>query len=239
MPSGRTHDSITLWGLPLVVGITFEYTRSSTLTLIATGGYLFSGLMFGPDLDIYSRQYKRWGPLRWIWLPYRRMVRHRSAWSHGPIVGTVVRVGYLLMWLGSFGIVVLLIGTIAAQIFGGAADGRLLLQQWLDACAVTLAQAFKQYAVEGLALGVGLELGALSHTLSDWIGSAYKRWQKRRSRKLPSAAKLPLLADAQTPTHLVPEPSETEVVTHRVPQLSQPLNSSVASRRNPQLPPFV
>lgn len=73
MPSGRTHDRITLWALPFVTGVAFWQTKSGHLTLLITGGFLFGGLMFGPDLDIYSRQYQRWGFLRFIWLPYQKI----------------------------------------------------------------------------------------------------------------------------------------------------------------------
>jgi uncharacterized metal-binding protein len=40
------------------------------------------------------------------------------------------------------------------------------------------------YTQELLALIIGLELGAMSHSISDWIGSAYKKnkTQKMRSR---------------------------------------------------------
>ena len=95
MPSGITHDRITLWVLPWIAGICYALTRNGELTLIVAGGFLFSGLMFGPDLDIYSLQYKRWGILRVIWLPYRMMLPHRSLFSHGPIIGTCCRLLYL------------------------------------------------------------------------------------------------------------------------------------------------
>ncbi|MEC4851759.1 MAG: metal-binding protein, partial [Jaaginema sp. PMC 1079.18] len=103
MPSGKTHDRVTLWSLPWLVGGSFIVTRSGELTLLVAGGYLFSGLMFGPDLDIHSVQYKRWGVFRPLWLPYQKALRHRSKLSHGVLIGTVLRVVYLLTWLLFFG----------------------------------------------------------------------------------------------------------------------------------------
>ena len=38
-----------------------------------------------------------------------------------------------------------------------------------------------------LALIIGLELGAMSHSISDWIGSAYKK-NKTQKKRLRSAA---------------------------------------------------
>ena len=168
MPSGRTHDRITLWSLPLVAGLTYGQTRSSSLTLLVAGGFLFGGLMFGPDLDIYSRQYQRWGWLRWIWLPYRKMMRHRSFWSHGPVVGTVLRLFYLATWLSA----VSLVGLAIAAAFGYNIPN--------GSSATNLAQeSILRYSPEVMALCLGLELGALSHSCSDWLSSTYKSTHKR------------------------------------------------------------
>jgi uncharacterized metal-binding protein len=39
-------------------------------------------------------------------------------------------------------------------------------------------RSLTQYPAEWIALFVGLELGAMSHSFSDWGGSAYKRFKK-------------------------------------------------------------
>ncbi|WP_017654421.1 metal-binding protein [Fortiea contorta] len=168
MPSGQTHDRITLYALPLVTGIALWQTKSSNLTLLVAGGFLFGGLMFGPDLDIYSVQFQRWGFLRWIWLPYQKSLRHRSFLSHGPIIGTTLRVIYLGGLLGFVAILVLLV----VGKLGGVAF------TWQD-LGVGVKRSLSIYSGEFLALFLGLELGAMSHSLSDWGGSAYKRFQKQ------------------------------------------------------------
>lgn len=174
MPSGQTHDRITLWSLPFVTGITYKQTQSSDLTLIVAGAFLFSGLMFGPDLDLPSIQYKRWGLLRWIWLPYQKLIHHRSVFSHGIIIGTSLRLIYLASWLGVVGIFALGVAQLA-----GVSGSRQLLVQVVTA-------SINQYATEWIALYLGLELGAISHSLSDWIGSAAKRYRKQaKSGSLP------------------------------------------------------
>jgi len=183
MPSGRTHDSITLWSLPVVAAITFERTRNAGLTLLLAGGYLFSGLMFGPDLDIYSRQYKRWGPLRWIWLPYRWSMRHRSMLSHGPLIGTVGRIIYLLLWLGLGLGVIGGLSAIASWMTGAQAQWLGALHQYSQQSFAGVGRSLQVHWPEWLALGLGLELGALSHALSDWVGSAYKRHQRKHRPK--------------------------------------------------------
>ncbi|MFN6571242.1 metal-binding protein [Nostoc minutum NIES-26] len=178
MPSGRTHDRITLYALPFVAGVTFWQTRSGNVTLLVAGGFLFGGLMFGPDLDIYSVQYQRWGFLRWIWLPYQKSLRHRSFLSHGPIIGTILRVIYLGCLLAILAIFIL---PIATKLWN-------LTFTWQDLGA-TIGRSLTIYSTEFLALFLGLELGAMSHSLSDWSGSAYKRVQKQGIRALLSSSK--------------------------------------------------
>lgn len=164
MPSGRTHDRITLWTLPLIAGLSWGLTRQSGMTLWICAGFLLGGLMLGPDLDTVSLPYKRWGWLRWIWLPYRNNLRHRSPWSHSPIVGTTVRVVYLMLWLSLLSWVgVAAINEVAQMGLSweevGGFWGRLL----------------RQYYRESIALFVGLELGAFSHYTADSLVSTYKR----------------------------------------------------------------
>ncbi|MFN6468533.1 MAG: metal-binding protein [Nostoc sp. SerVER01] len=179
MPSGRTHDRITLYALPFVAGVTFWQTRSSNATLLVAGGFLFGGLMFGPDLDIYSVQFQRWGFLRWIWLPYQKSLRHRSFLSHGPIIGTTLRIIYLGCLLAILAIFILVIAqklwnfSFTLQDLGG-----------------TIGQSLLDYDTEYVALFLGLELGAMSHSLSDWSGSAYKRFQKQGIRGLLPKGKI-------------------------------------------------
>ncbi|MDB9315960.1 metal-binding protein [Spirulina sp. CS-785/01] len=168
MPSGRTHDRITLWSLPWIVLLTLSLTRDGMLTLLVSAAYLFSGLMFGPDLDIYSVQFKRWGGLRWLWIPYQKVLKHRSRLSHGFLIGTVLRVLYL-------GIILLLVGMVGiaiAQLIGGFA------WNW-QTSAQQAKLGLSHYRAEAIALFVGLELGAMSHASSDWFGSTAKQVRRK------------------------------------------------------------
>ena len=173
MPSGITHDRITLWTLPWIVGITYGFTRNGEVTLILSGGFLFSGLMFGPDLDIHSIQYKRWGFLKGIWLPYRNLFRHRSLFSHGLIIGTCVRVLYLFFILAFISIFAV---AIAQLCFG-------FTWNWQDFARQRFYLVTHQYLEETIALFLGLELGAMSHTISDLISSHYKNRPQKKPPK--------------------------------------------------------
>lgn len=175
MPSGQTHDRITLWSLPVVTGLTAVLTRSGNLTLLVSGGFLFSGLLLSPDLDLNSRPFKRWGWFRWIWIPYQKSMHHRSVLSHGPIIGTTLRVLYLASWI-------LLLGAIVFAIAQAFRDISLSWQQF----AQNAVRSLIDYRAEGIALFVGLELGAMSHSVSDWVSSTYKRSKKKTKRKSTS-----------------------------------------------------
>lgn len=167
MPSGRTHDRITLWSLPVVAGVSLLRTRSSSLTLVILAGYLFGALMLGPDLDTRSIHYKRWGLLRWIWIPYRGSLKHRSILSHGPFVGTLLRVIYVLAWGFLLGM-----GAIALA-------NEVFRWDWTwNTIATLLFQWIEQNPAHWIVLLIGLELGALSHYLADWGVSSYKRVRK-------------------------------------------------------------
>jgi uncharacterized metal-binding protein len=155
---------VTLWSLPFIAGGTIFTTARADLAFWVSGGFLVSGLIFGPDLDLYSFHYKRWGKLRWLWKPYQKAIKHRSIWSHGPIIGTVGRIVYLGLWLG-----------LASILYLGIA-------QWAGVKTYTGQQLISmvRHSIESnlpvyLATFCGLELGAMSHYSSDWVVSTFKR----------------------------------------------------------------
>jgi uncharacterized metal-binding protein len=155
---------VTLWSLPLIAGGTLLTTFRADLAFWVSGGFLFSGLIFGPDLDLYSFHYQRWGKLRWLWRPYQKAIKHRSIWSHGPIVGTIGRILYLSLWLGLVGLFYLGI----AQLAGSKTyTGKELLG--------ILHHSIESNLPVYIALFCGLELGAMSHYASDWLVSTFKR----------------------------------------------------------------
>ncbi|MBE9204506.1 metal-binding protein [Synechocystis salina LEGE 06099] len=180
MPAGKIHDRITLGAIPAVIAIAFISTGSVRLTLLMAIAFGFSGLMFGPDLDIHSCQYKRWGWLRWIWLPYRRFIPHRSPLSHGFLIGTILRLLYLGGWLllGALGMGIVLVLSQKLNLDGPESIDWSILGQWLQ-----------NHRWELLTTFVGLEAGAMAHSVSDWGGSWLKKKLKPQQKKHPSQGK--------------------------------------------------
>ncbi|HEY9888288.1 MAG TPA: metal-binding protein [Candidatus Obscuribacterales bacterium] len=175
MPSGKTHDRITLWCLPWVGLGALAVTSHWGYTLLVTTSFTFAGLMFGPDLDIRSVQSKRWGWLGWLWSPYRRHLRHRSWLSHGFLAGTVGRLLYLFIWI--------VIGILGVLEFTNRSGQTSVTWQGLGQA---IAQIFFQYWRVWAAIAVGIELGAMSHSVSDWLVSG---WRRRQRQQRPSGTK--------------------------------------------------
>jgi uncharacterized metal-binding protein len=95
MPNGKTHDKITFIILPIIIITAYFFIKDVKLISILIISYLFSSLMFNGDLDCNSSAYNRWWLLKMVWIPYQLMFNHRSVFSHGILIGTVVRLIYL------------------------------------------------------------------------------------------------------------------------------------------------
>ncbi|HYE73122.1 MAG TPA: metal-binding protein [Blastocatellia bacterium] len=170
MPSGRTHDLITLAISPAVFAGAQMYTDDVKLAIIATVATLFSGFMFGPDLDLDSKPYRRWGPLRFIWYPYKAALSHRSSLSHGLIFSTIFRILYF----------VAVVAVLATAIL-------YLRQRYLYGQQTTWNAEFQRVSLDIGAMWMqmdkpsfwaafaGLWIGAAAHTISDVFSTASKK----------------------------------------------------------------
>lgn len=140
MPNGRTHDIITAVITPIVIGDAYILTKDVKIIAVISACFLFASLMFNGDLDIESRPYYRWSVLRFIWLPYQSMFEHRSIWTHGLVIGTIVR----LLYLGFIPFIIILL------------KGNLEIITAINLNMLLL-------------ILIGLELGSAVHTISDKI----------------------------------------------------------------------
>lgn len=116
MASGRSHDRVTRL-LALPYGLLWWPALGLAGVAIASGCFLFGGLWLSPDLDTISNSTRRWGPLRLLWWPYRRLLSHRSMFSHTPLLG----MGLRLLYLGG---AVLLLSAVLAPL-GSPTPGQL------------------------------------------------------------------------------------------------------------------
>jgi len=148
MPEAPTHDGISLAvGIPLAIVAALFLPSGAVLTWFIA--YVFSCFLLSPDLDLHSDPYLRWGPLRFIWKPYMRVVPHRSWVSHGFLVGSFIRVVYLLTIPA-----VLLYATTR---FGFLRE-ELVVRHWRYGVVVLL----------------GIEAGAAVHIVADIVSTTLK-----------------------------------------------------------------
>ena len=102
MALNRAHDWSIRAVSALVAGGGLWYAWGVDISLTAGLAVLVGGYYLSPDLDTYSIPYRRWGILRWWWKPYQKLFRHRSFFTHSPLVGTAVRLAWLMpfwFWL--------------------------------------------------------------------------------------------------------------------------------------------
>lgn len=148
----------------------YAATAHISAAVIVGLSFLFGGLMFGPDLDTVSRQYSRWGVLRLLWFPYRNFFKHRSRFSHGLMLGALLRVFYFA------GVVTLAIFSIA-YIYASYSGGRLPRPSDVALVWRPIGGFVNSYLGGSdfyLLSFVGIWIGAASHTFTDVAGSFIK-----------------------------------------------------------------
>jgi uncharacterized metal-binding protein len=171
MPNADAHDAITYSLIPFTyLAAEMYWGGDHTVSVIATGAMIFSGLMFGPDLDLNSRPYRRWGPLRFIWKPYQSLLPHRSLLSHGPVLGTLIRIIYFLLMFCLVGATVLYLIRVyfRGQETTWGAEYAMIKADLFDIWD----QTEKHYFWGAFC---GMWLGALAHTTADMFWSTYKK----------------------------------------------------------------
>lgn len=233
MAAGKTHDEIAIAsGVFLGLAIGLLTSRWDMATPIGAG-CLIGGYWLSPDLDIRSRPYHRWGVLRWLWLPYQKSLRHRSFWSHGPIVGTTGRVVYLAGCFGLLLLVGLAVTAIASSLLGAGSAYQQVESTLIGRLSEALAGLWQHQAVVCGLFFIGLELGALGHILADWVSSGF-RWRSpsskpRRPRGLTQVRSTRSINS--DPTQAKPKPKPKQPANQRPSQPDQP--SRRRSTRSP------
>lgn len=97
MSSGKTHDRVNSIFITLLVLVLFFYNLINDVSILYfVLGFMIGTFYLGPDLDLRSNLYYRWGALRFIWHPYQNMLSHRSIWSHFPLISDIIR----YIWIG-------------------------------------------------------------------------------------------------------------------------------------------
>lgn len=177
MPSTPVHDALTVAAAAVSVPVYLHYSPAKEIAPLAflVGGIVFSGLLLSADLDIDSKQYRRWGVFRVFWWPYQKLVPHRSWVSHNFLIGPLLRAAYLLLLF--YGLV--RVETWVVDQWIAPVDRNRLSRDMVAAVRFFL-QEHRHWAHMAV---LGLVLGAFIHTAADTISSGLKR-KARRMRRL-------------------------------------------------------
>ncbi|GAB4462924.1 MAG: metal-binding protein [Armatimonadaceae bacterium] len=172
MPSGKVHDQITIVGAALAAPAWWLLTpppHDWTVGATLIGATLFSGLMLSPDLDLNSSIYRRWGPLRFLWWPYQKLIPHRSHLSHSLVLGPALRIAYFLFvcWV--------LFRVVTWGLSHFISFDRNALSEHYAGTVLGLYQLYPQHTIMA---AVGIFVGGFLHVGADMVGSAMRR--KRR-----------------------------------------------------------
>lgn len=175
MASGKTHDKITKLMSPFVLIIFFiinnyllnDITHSIILTILSVSIYIFAGYMFSGDLDTKSREFNRWGLLKFIWIPYQKLFRHRSIYTHGFLFGPLIRILYIYI----------IFLTVSSFMFSLT----IISFSTFDLIYSTLLFFLKNKLLI-LNIFLALFLGSGLHTLIDLLSSTFKKHFKKRKR---------------------------------------------------------
>lgn len=144
MASGKTHTRTNFVAIGALAIATPFIELDVPLALLL--GAIVGTLWLSPDLDLKSDAYFRWGPLRGFWLPYVKLMPHRSLFSHLPVLSDLIRVIYL-----GFPLVILLTFT----------PYETAVIAWLDEF--------------GLSFFLGLTFATTLHTTLDYTSTFFKR----------------------------------------------------------------
>lgn len=97
MPRYHTHEVFaSLFTIPLTY-LYYKITRDLGASAVFFISIIFGVFFLSPDLDTKSKAYRRWSFLRFIWIPYMKLVKHRSFLSHFPVVSSIIRSIYLTL----------------------------------------------------------------------------------------------------------------------------------------------
>ena len=116
-----------------------------TLVVVIIGA-IIGTLWLSPDLDLKSDAYYRWGPLKFIWLPYVKLMPHRSLFSHLPVLSDLIRIAYI-----GFPLILLLPFTAYET----------EIRSWVD--------------VHGMSFFLGLVFATTLHTTLDYTSTFFKK----------------------------------------------------------------
>lgn len=180
MPSAKTHDLITVGFTPIITYCSYLLFKDINSVILISSLFLFSSLMFNGDLDVISRPYNRWFIFKYMWKPYQKIFNHRSFLTHGIIIGTIIRIIYIIPFLLIFFYMLYLL---LSNLFSNVELFNYISKMFhfFDESLIKTAIQLKRLELKDLnyllifKIFIGLELGNTLHTVSDKFFSKTKK----------------------------------------------------------------
>lgn len=172
MANGKEHTKMINKTTPVVffIGILLSYILSRTkqfnivvFMIYIVAFYKIGDTYLSPDLDLKSNPYYNWRLLRFIWIPYQKVIKHRSVVSHGFILGTIIRVAYLYIVFS-----LMLISITNITLYTILANTTIIIEK---------------YDVYFVAALIGLELSSICHICLDIVSTMKKRKKSKAYKK--------------------------------------------------------
>ena len=157
MANGKAHKKINLIFLAIGIGAVLISSQHYVHGIFVIVGYLFGTYWMNPDLDIKSTPYRRWGVLRFMWIPYQKL-KHRSIWTHGYVIGDIIRYLYLTVWV--------IFGAAAISIFTDVP-----YTEYMNRIEIVVIQ----HKLAILSFIIGNILSSTAHILTDHTSSTFKK----------------------------------------------------------------
>lgn len=120
MPGGKVHSALTLATASGVIA-PYALVQMNGNPYWYVAGCLV-GLVVMPDQDLNNGNIsdtmirRVFPPAQWLWrilwTPYALILPHRSVYSHFPVLGTLLRIGYIFLLLNLFNWLFFLFGNI-------------------------------------------------------------------------------------------------------------------------------
>jgi len=94
MPNDAKHIKVGTIVCGLLMLPLIHFGVDYALIAVFAASFMFTTKYLSPDIDIDSKPYHRWGPLRYLFFLYMHMHKHRKS-SHSFIVGPIIMLLYV------------------------------------------------------------------------------------------------------------------------------------------------
>lgn len=175
MPGYHTHEVIAAFvSVPLVI-LYYKLSGNISSSLVFLLSMLFGVFFLSPDIDVKSKAYRRWSFLRFMWIPYITIMKHRSFFSHFPFISSVIRAIYLTFAIATISALIIYSFTLLFVFLGVKVQTKNLLSIIRDSFFTTIRIITDVDTKFIIAFVLGISVGDTIHTIVDMISSKVKK----------------------------------------------------------------